>query len=117
MREKRTRWDGVRNNLALKHLRQVRKGDQIFYYHTGKEKAVVGTMTALSDPFPDPEAGDERYVVVDVAPVSRLHRPVSLAEIKANPMLGELPLVRLPRLSIMPVTQAEWREVERLAGA
>src|SRR5262249_25664409 len=108
-------WSGVKNNLALKHLRSIKKGDRIFFYHTGKEKAVVGVMEAVKDPYPDPEQDDPRLVVVDVKPVSRLDRPVPLAEIKANPKFPDFALVRISRLSVMPVTAAQWKEIERLS--
>jgi predicted RNA-binding protein with PUA-like domain len=114
-RDKRTTWAGVENNLALKHLRSVQKGDRVLYYHTGKEKAVVGVMEVVKGPYPDPKHDDARFVVVDVKPVSRLHRPVSLAEIKANPKFEDFALVRISRLSVMPVTDKQWAEIERLS--
>jgi predicted RNA-binding protein with PUA-like domain len=114
-RDKRTTWAGVENNLALKHLRSVKKGDQVLYYHTGKEKSVVGVMEVIKGPYPDPDRDDERLVVVDVKPVSRLKRPVTLAEIKANPKFADFALVRISRLSVMPVTDAQYAEIERLS--
>ena len=114
-RDKRAVWAGVENNLALKHLRSVQKGDRVFYYHTGKEKAVVGVMEVVKGPYPDPEGDDARFVVVDVKPISRLDRPVSLAEIKANPKFADFALVRISRLSVMPVTDKQWAEIERLS--
>jgi predicted RNA-binding protein with PUA-like domain len=110
-----TSWAGVRNPLAQKHLRSVRKGDRVFYYHTGSEKAVVGIARATSDPYPDPKDPSGKLVVVDVAPVQALKRPVTLAEIKALKAFADFPLTRLPRLSVMPVTDAEWKEIERLS--
>src|SRR5262249_25735954 len=80
-RDKRTVWDGIENNLALIHLRSVRKGDRVLYFHTGTEKDVVGVMEVVKGPYPDPTRDDPRFVVVDVKPVRRLERPVSLAEI------------------------------------
>jgi predicted RNA-binding protein with PUA-like domain len=114
-RDKRTAWAGVENNLALKHLRSVQKRDRVFYYHTGKEKAVVGVMEVVKGPYPDPERDDPRFVVVDVKPVSRLSRPVTLAEIKSNPKFADFALVRMSRLSVMPVTDKQWAEIERLS--
>jgi predicted RNA-binding protein with PUA-like domain len=114
-RDKRAVWAGVENNLALKHLRSVKKGDLVFYYHTGKEKAVVGVMEVVKGPYPDPARGDDRLVVVDVKPVRRLDRPVSLAEIKSNPKFADFALVRISRLSVMPVTDEQWEEIERLS--
>ncbi len=115
-RDGRTTWDGVANALARKHLGAVKRGDRIAIYHTGDEKAVVGVAAATSDAYPDPKAhGDARAVVVDIAPTRPLARPVTLAELKARPALAAFPLVRLPRLSVMPVSVGEWKEIERLA--
>jgi len=114
-REKRTVWDGVKNNAARKNLRAVARGDQVYIYHTGNEKAVIGIAKAVSGPYQDPESSDAKAVVVDVAVVKRLERPVTLAELKARPGLATFPLVRLPRLSVMPVTATEWSTIERLA--
>ena len=116
VKEGRAVWSGVRNALAQKHLRAVAKGDRIFYYHTGDEKAVVGIAKALSNPYPDPEDAGGRYVAVDVAPVKRLPRPVTLAEIKAEAAFKDFPLVRISRLSVMPVTDAQWDRIERMAA-
>jgi predicted RNA-binding protein with PUA-like domain len=115
VKDKKAVWSGVRNALAQKHLRAIKKGERIFYYHTGNEKAVVGIVTALSDAYPDPEDPGGRYVAVDVAPVRRLPRPVSLAEIKADASFADFPLVRIARLSVMPVTDAQWARIERMA--
>jgi len=114
-REGRTLWDGVTNNLARQHLRKVRAGDRVLYYHTGKQKAVVGEAAVLGDPRPDPASDDPAAVVVEVGPVRPLARPVLLSEIKADPLLAGWELVRLPRLSVMPVTDEQWRRVEELA--
>jgi predicted RNA-binding protein with PUA-like domain len=114
-RDKTARWDGVTNNLARKYLRQVRSGDRIWFYHTGKEKAVVGEMRAVSDSMSDEESADAKAVVVQVRPVRRLLHPVTLGRIKEDPMLASWDLVRLPRLSVMPVTPDQWRRVEELS--
>ena len=111
-----TTWSGVRNPLAQKHLRSVKKGDHVFYYHTGSERAVVGVARATSDAYPDPKDKAGTLWVVDVAPVQALKRPVTLAEIKASKAFATFPLTRLPRLSVMPVTDAEWKEIERLSA-
>jgi predicted RNA-binding protein with PUA-like domain len=110
-----TVWAGVRNPLAQKHLRSVKKGDHIFYYHTGNEKAVVGIAKATTDAYPDPADKTGKAHVVDVTPERALARPVTLAEIKALKAFATFPLTRLPRLSVMPVTDAEWKEVVRLS--
>jgi predicted RNA-binding protein with PUA-like domain len=114
-RDRNTVWDGVSNNLALKHIRSIRKGDQVLVYHTGDEKAVVGLAKILSDPYPDPKHKDGRLVVVDIAAEKRLTRPVSLDEIKKTPAFKDFALVRLPRLSVMPVSDEQWET--RLAMA
>jgi predicted RNA-binding protein with PUA-like domain len=115
--DKRTVWSGVKNPLAQKHLHAVKKDDRIFYYHTGDEKAVVGVAKALGDAYPDPADKSARSAVVDVAPVKKLPRPVTLAEIKADPAFADFPLVRISRLSVMPVTDAEWTRIEKMAKA
>ncbi len=115
LRDGKTVWDSVRNNLALKHLRTVKKGDLAFFYHTGNETAVVGIVKVISDPYPDPEEKDPRLVVVDVAPVEKLNRPVELAEIKSNSKFKNFELVRIPRLSVMPVPKALWNEIIKMS--
>jgi predicted RNA-binding protein with PUA-like domain len=106
--EKKTVWDGVNNNLALKNLREVRLGDEVLIYHSGEEKAIVGIAEAVSDAYPDPNEVDEKVVVVNLKPKRRLPRPLELHEIKAIDELSDFDLVRLPRLSVMPVTSAQW---------
>jgi len=111
LRDRKAVWSGVRNALAQRHLRAVQKGDRVLYYHTGNEKAVVGIARAVSAAYPDPEDTTGTYVAVDLAPVARLPRPVTLAEIKADPAFEDFPLVRIARLSVMPVTDAEWARI------
>jgi predicted RNA-binding protein with PUA-like domain len=111
-RDGRAVWDGISNNLALQNLRKVKAGDRVFYYHTGKEKAVIGEMRVLSAPRPGEE---EKSVVLDVEPVRRLPQPVPLSLIKADSKLAEWDLVRNSRLSIVPVTANQWRRVEALS--
>ena len=115
LRDKRATWSGVKNNTALMHLRSIKKGDSVFYYHTGKEKAVVGVMKIAKGPYADPKQDDPRLVVVDVKPIRRLNRAVSLAEIKANSKFADFALVRISRLSVMPVTAEQRAEIERLS--
>ncbi len=112
-----TRWSGVRNPLAQIHLRSVRRGDRILYYHTGSEKAVVGVARATSNPKADPEDRAGKRVAIDVAPARRLPRPVTLAAIKARRTFADFPLVRISRLSVMPVTDRQWEEIERMASS
>ena len=115
VKDRKTVWAGVKNPLAQKHLRSIRKGDGIFYYHTGKEKAIVAIATAASDAYPDPKDATGKAFVVDVAPVKKLARPVTLAEVKADRAFADFPLVRMSRLSVMPVTDDEWGRIERLS--
>ena len=112
----KTSWTGVKNALAQKHLRQVRKGDRIFYYHTGDEKSVVAIAKALTDAYADPKDKSFKLAAVDVAPVRKLPRPVTLAEIKAQAFFKDFPLVRISRLSVMPVSDAEWSQIEKMAS-
>jgi predicted RNA-binding protein with PUA-like domain len=114
-RDGSTRWNGVSNALARKHLRNTKRGDRVFYYHTGKEKAVVGVMCVVAGPQADPGDEDPKAVMVEVAPVGPLPRPVSLATIKADPLFKDWELVRMPRLSVMPVTEEQWRRIEELS--
>jgi predicted RNA-binding protein with PUA-like domain len=115
-RDKQTLWDGVTNNLARLHLRQVQKGDRILYYHTGKEKAVVAEMVALSGAMPDPQDPDPKAVVVKVKPVHRLPAPVPLSRIKQEKPLRDWDLVRNSRLSVMPVSEMQWKLVEQMSA-
>jgi predicted RNA-binding protein with PUA-like domain len=114
-RDGTTLWDGVSNNLARKHLREVRAGDRVWFYHTGKEKAVVGEMQVVAGPGPDPADDDPKAVVVEVKAVRRLPLPVTLERIKKDRLLADWDLVRLPRLSVVPVSPAQWRRLEELA--
>jgi predicted RNA-binding protein with PUA-like domain len=111
----RTTWSGVRNPLAQKHLRSVRKGDRVFYYHTGDEKAVVGIARAESNAYPDPGDKAGKAHVVDIVPVKRLKKPVALSAIKADRRFATFALTRVPRLSVMPVTDAEWDAILKMA--
>ena len=111
VKDKQTVWSGVKNPLAQKHLRSVKKGDRIFYYHTGDEKSVVGIARALGDAYPDPADKSGKQSVVDVAPVKKLPQPVTLAAIKADAAFKSFPLVRISRLSVMPVTDVEWEAI------
>jgi predicted RNA-binding protein with PUA-like domain len=111
----RTVWDGVKNALALKHLGAVAKGDEILVYHTGDEKAAVGIAVATRGAYPDPKQKDAKLLVVDLKAARALPRPVTLADMRANPKLAGFDLLRLPRLSVMPVSAAQWAEILRMA--
>jgi predicted RNA-binding protein with PUA-like domain len=111
VRAGRAVWDGVKNPAALGHLRGMQPGDQAFVYHTGNEKAVVGVARVVSAAYPDPKAGDPRLVVVNLEAVRPLAVPVTLAAVKADPRFAGFALVRVPRLSVMPVTTAQWETI------
>lgn len=115
-RDRRTTWDGVANHLALQHLRRVRRGDQVLIYHTGPEKAIVGLGLAVSDGYADPVEAAGKLVVFDLQAVRRLARPVTLAELKADAEFGEFELVRMPRLSVMPVPAALFQRILALSA-
>lgn len=114
VRERRTRWEGVSNPVALKHLRSMLEGDAALIYHTGNEKALVGRARIASAPYPDPS--DPKLVVVDVEAGQPLPRAVPLAAIKADPAFAELGLVRVPRLSVVPVEPDQWKRLLAMAG-
>ena len=106
--DKKTIWDGVHNNLALKHIRNMKKGDLVFFYNTGDERQVVGIMSVTSNPYPNPEEDNERFVVVDVKFKSLLAKSVGLDEIKKQKGLENWELLRISRLSVMPVPKSIW---------
>ncbi len=114
-KEKKTIWDGVANNLALKNLKDIKKGELILIYHTGDERQAVGMARALGGAYPDPAKKDPKALVVDIEAVKRLPRPVTLAEVKANKQLANFDLVRLSRLSIMKVNEDQWKAIEEMA--
>ena len=115
IRDSRTEWDGVRNNAARLHLRAIKKGDEAFFYRSLVEPAVVGIVRVSRGPGPDPK--DPNWVSVQVEPVRALKRPVTLKEIKADPFFSDFALVRISRLSVMPVSEPQWKRIEKLASA
>ena len=114
VRDKKTTWDGVSNPVALKHIRSMKKGDIALFYHTGKEKQIVAVAEVTSDPYPDPKDGS--LAVIDLKPKSRLKSPVTLATIKSDPAFKDWELVRISRLSVMPVPDAIWNRLEKLSA-
>jgi predicted RNA-binding protein with PUA-like domain len=114
--QKTARWDGVKNATALIHLRRVARGDTVVVYHTGNEKRAVGLAKVVRAPYPDPAAGDPRLVVVDLAADRLLPNPVPLAAFRADPLLAETDLVRITRLSIVPLTAAQLARIRTLAA-
>ena len=117
LRKKQDVWDGVRNATALIHLRRVAEGDRVLIYHTGSERALVGLARVTRGAFADPGSGDPRFVVVEVRAEKALKRPVPLSEIKADPLYREFDLVRLGRLSVMPVPEPLWKDLIRRSEA
>ncbi len=111
-----TVWDGVKNNLALKHIRTMKAGDRALIYHTGSVKALIGEATIVSDPYADPRGNDDKLAVIDIEPAKRLSRPVTLAEIKADTSLADLALVRMGRLSVVPATDAQWKRLKAMGN-
>lgn len=114
-RDGRAVWDGVKNALALKHLAAVAKGDEVLVYHTGDEKAVIGIAEVVRAAYPDPKQKDPRLVVVDLKPRRALPHPVRLADMRVNEKLAGFDLLRLPRLSVMPVPSASWAAIMEMA--
>ena len=110
-----TEWDGVRNNAARLHLKTMKAGDEAFFYHSMSDKAVVGIMRVTREARPDPK--DKEWVSVRVEPVRELTRPVTLAEIKAEPKLAKMELIRQSRLSVAPVRDEEWAKILEMAAA
>lgn len=114
---KGTHWDGVRNHLAKLNLMAMKKGDQGFFYHSNEGKEIVGIVEVIKAAYPDPSAEPgEPWVVVDLKAVKPFKRPVSLAEVKADPKLAKMSLVTSMRLSVQPVTEAEWKHICKLGG-
>ncbi len=116
VKEKQTCWSGVRNYAARLHLRNMRKGDEVFFYHSNKGTDIVGIARVVKEAYPDPTTEDERWVAVDLKPVRKLKNPVSLETIKKDKRLADMALVRIGRLSVQPVTDSEWKAVLDLAG-
>jgi predicted RNA-binding protein with PUA-like domain len=114
-KDKKTVWDGVANNLALKHLKDIKKGDLVFIYHTGDERQAVGIARALGGAYPDPDKKDPKLLVVDIEAVKPLAKPVTLAQVKADKKLAGFDLVRNSRLSIMKVSEEQWEIMEGMA--
>ena len=114
--EKGAEWDGVRNHAAKKHMQAMKLGELGFFYHTGEEKQVVGIVKVVALAHPDSTDPDGKWSCVDVAAVAPMPRPVTLAEIKAEPRLKDMALVKQARLSVQPVTDAEWKLVCQMGG-
>ncbi len=116
VKDKHTVWDGVRNYAARLHLRGMKKGDQVLFYHSNEGTAIVGIAKVAKEAYQDPSTTDEAWVAVDLKPFKKLKKPVTLAQVKADKRLANMALVRLGRLSVQPVTEGEWKIVMELAG-
>lgn len=116
VKDKSTFWDGVRNYAARLHLRAMKNGDEVFFYHSNEGTDIVGIAKVVKEAYQDPTTDDDRWVAVDLKAVRRLKQPVSLTQIKADKRLANMALVRIGRLSVQPVTDEEWKVVLELAG-
>jgi predicted RNA-binding protein with PUA-like domain len=116
VRDGRTSWTGVRNPVAQKNLQSIRKDDRIFFYHTGDVKAIIGVAKAAGAPYPDPADKSGKLYAIDIVPLKKLTSPVTLAAVKADKAFASFPLVRISRLSVMPVNDDEWDRIEAMAG-
>jgi len=117
VKDKRTNWSGVRNFQAAANLKAMKKGDRAFFYHSGEGKEIVGVAEIVKEAYPDTTDKSGRFVMVDVVPVEPVKTPVNLATIKATPALKNMPLVKLSRLSVSPVSADEWRTIAKMAGS
>ena len=115
VKDKETSWDGVRNFAARLHLKNMKKGDEVFYYHSNEGTDIVGIAKVSKEFYQDPTTDDDRWVSIMLKPVKALGKPVSLAQIKANKKLQNKALVRIGRLSVQPVTDEEWNEILKMS--
>lgn len=115
-KEKKTVWDGVRNYAARNHLQSMKKGDKVLFYHSNEGTAIIGIAIVVKEYFQDPTTDNTNWVAVALAPVEPLHKPVTLAQVKADNRLAGMALVRLGRLSVQPVTHLEWDIIMELAA-
>ena len=115
-RDGRTVWDGVRNHAAAGHLKAMKTGDQVFFYHSQQGKDVVAVAQVAKEAFPDASDPTGKFVAIELTPVRKLKRPVTLADMKANPALADMAMLRQGRLSVSPVTDAEWTAILKMAG-
>lgn len=116
VKDKQTFWDGVRNYAARNNLKAMKKGDELFFYHSNEGVEIVGIAKVAKEYYQDPTTDDNTWVVIDVKPVRKLKNAVTLTQIKADKRLADMALVRLGRLSVQPVTEKEWKIVLELAG-
>jgi len=115
-KDKQTFWDGVRNYAARNHLKAMKKGDQVLFYHSNEGLEIVGIAKIAKEAYQDPTTDDDAWVVIDLKPYKRIKKPVSLEQVKADKRLKDMALVRLGRLSVQPVTEDEWNVIMELGG-
>lgn len=116
VKDKQTRWDGIRNYAARLHLRSMKKGDEIFFYHSNKGTEIVGIAKVTKEAYPDPTSSDPAWFAIDVKAEKKLAKPVSLEQIKKEKKLSAMALVRISRLSVQPVTEEEWKIIMKMGG-
>jgi predicted RNA-binding protein with PUA-like domain len=116
VKDKQTRWDGIRNYAARLHLRAMKKGDEIFFYHSNKGTEIVGVATVAKEAYPDPTSADPAWFAIDIKPSRKLKNAVSLEMIKKEKKLAGMALVRISRLSVQPVTDEEWQTIMKMGG-
>lgn len=116
VKDKQTRWDGIRNYAARLHLRSMKKGDEIFFYHSNKGTEIVGIAIVVKEAYPDPTTSDPAWFAIDIKAGKKLVKPVSLEQIKKEKKLSAMALVRISRLSVQPVTEEEWKIIMKMGG-
>jgi predicted RNA-binding protein with PUA-like domain len=116
VKDKQTRWDGIRNYAARLHLRSMKKGDEIFFYHSNKGTEIVGIAKVTKEAYPDPTSSDPAWFAIDVKAEKKLAKPVSLEQIKKEKKLSAMALVRISRLSVQPVSEEEWKIILKMGG-
>ena len=116
VKDKKTYWDGVRNYAARNNLRNMKKGDEVFFYHSNEGLEIIGIAMVVKEAYQDPTTDDKNWVVVDLSPVKKLKKTVGLAEIKEDPKLENMELVKNSRLSVQKVTPAEWKHILKMSG-
>jgi predicted RNA-binding protein with PUA-like domain len=116
VKDGKTFWDGVRNYAARNHLKEMKKGDEVLFYHSNEGLEIVGIAQVVKEHYPDPTSDDPQWVVVDLKPLKKMKNPVSLAVMKADKRLAEMKLIKIGRLSVSPVTGSEWKAIMELGG-
>ncbi len=115
-KDKKTSWDSIRNYAARNNLRDMRKGDEVFFYHSNEGMEIVGIATVVNESYQDPTTEDKNWLAVDLIPLKKLKKPVTLIQIKNDPELSQMELVRIPRLSVQKINPKEWNRIIKLSG-